>query len=158
LQTGGSALGETSTRSSPVSTARFSASRRDITPSMWPFSSIKRTLDALICSLTRGPSVLGVASKGGLAIRVLLYKSLQTPPVVALRKTEPPVRMAAGKRNMPQAGARASLFSLWMASSSASTSWASPPSRRKATLPASASRLPTTRSTGTFAKECSRTL
>jgi hypothetical protein len=48
LATGGSALGETSTRSRPTSAACSIASRVYITPRFSPFSSITRTLSDVI--------------------------------------------------------------------------------------------------------------
>ena len=48
LQTGGSALGEISTRSSPTSAAMLMASRVDTTPIMSPFSPTRRTCGTLI--------------------------------------------------------------------------------------------------------------
>ena len=60
--------------------------------------------------------------------------------------------------NFRKSGGVASAASLRTASSSGSTSCASPPSRRSATVRFSASRRPTTTSTGTWARLCSRTL
>src|SRR5690606_13741168 len=65
LQTGGSAFGEISTRSSPASSALVSASRADITPSISPASSIRRMRGALIWSLIRGSSGLGARVSRG---------------------------------------------------------------------------------------------
>src|SRR5579859_7811959 len=55
LHTGGSALGETSTRLSPSSCACSIASRVYITPRFSPASSITRTLGTLMNSSNRGP-------------------------------------------------------------------------------------------------------
>src|SRR3546814_1362318 len=65
LHTGGSALGDTSTRSSPTSAACSIASRVYITPRFSPSSSITRTLGTVMNSLKRGPLVGG----GGVIIR-----------------------------------------------------------------------------------------
>src|SRR6266851_9231995 len=72
LQTGGSALGATSTRSRPASDAMVSASLRPTTPTMLPRSSTRRTRRTPISSLMRGPSRVGVKFTGGLAIYILL--------------------------------------------------------------------------------------
>src|ERR1044072_6887738 len=55
LHTGGSALGETSTRSRPTSAACSIASAVRSTPIFSPFSSITRTLGTEMNSLKRGP-------------------------------------------------------------------------------------------------------
>src|SRR3546814_17639204 len=55
LHTGGSAFGETSTRSSPTSAACSIASAVSITPRFSPSSSITRTLGAAMNSLYCGP-------------------------------------------------------------------------------------------------------
>jgi len=68
LQTGGSALGETSTRSSPTLVARSSASAVATTPTFSPVSSISRIVRSSMVSFTRGPPRDGVGSKGGLAM------------------------------------------------------------------------------------------
>jgi len=65
---------------------------------------------------------------------------------------------ARGRPPHRRSGGVASARSIATASSSVSASCAWLPSRRSATLRSSASRLPTTSSTGTFATECSRTL
>src|SRR5579863_8149025 len=59
LHTGGSALGDTSTRSRPASMARARASFRGTTPSISPRSLTRRTRGTLISSLMRGPSLRG---------------------------------------------------------------------------------------------------
>ena len=59
LATGGSAFGDTSTRSRPSSPACSIASRVNITPRFSPFSSITRTLGETINSLKRGPLIGG---------------------------------------------------------------------------------------------------
>lgn len=51
--TGGSAFGEISTRSTPASSAIFSASARDRMPSWSPVGPITRTCGARIASLMR---------------------------------------------------------------------------------------------------------
>src|SRR6185369_8990154 len=68
LQTGGSALGEISTRSRPTSAAMLSASRSEVTPAIVPSSLTNRTLGTVIWALMRGPSRDGAASIGDLAI------------------------------------------------------------------------------------------
>src|ERR1044072_9711441 len=65
LQTGGSALGETSTRSRPMSPACSIASAVSMTPRFSPFSSITRTLGAEMNSLKRGPLSGGAAGRRG---------------------------------------------------------------------------------------------
>src|ERR1700733_12035520 len=72
LQTGGSALGAISTKSSPASAAMSSPSLRLTTPTISPCSSTKRICGTEISPLIRGPSRVGVVLKGGLAIYVLL--------------------------------------------------------------------------------------
>ena len=57
-----------------------------------------------------------------------------------------------------RSGGVASAFSSAIASASGRTRWRSSPKVRMATVPSSASRLPTTRRCGTFCSECSRTL
>jgi hypothetical protein len=57
-QTGGLAPGETSTRSSPASSARAIAASGVMTPSCSPSSAITRISDARIIWLIRGPSFL----------------------------------------------------------------------------------------------------
>jgi hypothetical protein len=52
-QTGGRAVGATSTRSSPSSRARRSASAVDVEPIFSSFSSIRKIGDMRICSLWR---------------------------------------------------------------------------------------------------------
>src|SRR5918996_333953 len=52
-QTGGAAVGATSTRSSPFSCASASACAVGMTPSCWPSSSMTRTSRIRIISLTR---------------------------------------------------------------------------------------------------------
>src|SRR3569623_889356 len=59
LATGGSALGDTSTRSSPSSLACSIASRVYITPRFSPSWSITRTLGDTMNSLKRGPFIGG---------------------------------------------------------------------------------------------------
>lgn len=49
--TGGFAVGDISTKSSPPSSAARSASRVDTIPAWLPSTSIKRTSGTLICSL-----------------------------------------------------------------------------------------------------------
>src|ERR1700756_3528753 len=51
--TGGSAVGDTSTRSSSAAEAICSASKRDITPACDPSAAITRSCGALISSLRR---------------------------------------------------------------------------------------------------------
>src|SRR6185436_10305369 len=68
LQTGGSALGDTSTRSRPTSAACSIASAVSITPRFSPFSSITRTLGTVMNSLKRGPlsgGAVGRRVRGG---------------------------------------------------------------------------------------------
>src|SRR3954468_19326596 len=68
LQTGGSALGDTSTRSRPTSAACSIASAVSITPRFSPFSSITRTLGTVMNSLKRGPlsgGAVGPRVRGG---------------------------------------------------------------------------------------------
>src|SRR3546814_5013881 len=59
LHTGGSALGDTSTRSSPTSAAASIASRVYITPRFSPSPSITRTFGTVMNSLNRGPVIGG---------------------------------------------------------------------------------------------------
>ncbi len=54
--TGGLAVGDISTKSSPLSSAARNASRVDIIPAWLPSTSIKRTSGTLICSLIRARS------------------------------------------------------------------------------------------------------
>src|ERR1700687_328127 len=68
LQTGGSALGEISTRSRPASAAMARASRIGVTPTIVPSSLTRRTVGTEIWVLMRGPSRDGAASIGDLAI------------------------------------------------------------------------------------------
>src|SRR5688500_3186722 len=63
LHTGGSALGETSTRSSPTSAACSIASAVSRMPRLSPFSSITRTLGTEMNSLKRGPLSGGAAGR-----------------------------------------------------------------------------------------------
>src|SRR5918993_4752577 len=72
LQTGGSALGDTSTRSRPASAACSIASGVSRTPRFSPFSSITRTLGAEMNSLKRGPLIGGGAGGPGRGGRMLL--------------------------------------------------------------------------------------
>src|SRR5262249_12053537 len=72
LQTGGSAFGAISTRSSPTLAAMRSASLRPTIPTMLPRSSTRRTRGTPISSLIRGPSRVGVKFSGILAIYALL--------------------------------------------------------------------------------------
>src|ERR1044072_6394139 len=68
LQTGGSAVGETSTRSRPTSAACSIASAGSNTPRFSPFSSITRTLGTEMNSLKRGPlsgGAVGRRLRGG---------------------------------------------------------------------------------------------
>ncbi len=55
LQTGGTAVGEISTRSSPASSARKRARSGDTTPMFSPFAPIRRISLPLMRSLIRGP-------------------------------------------------------------------------------------------------------
>src|SRR5271169_357151 len=66
--TGGSAFGLISKRSSPTAKARCTASRAVITPCISPSWSIRRTWGERMSSFTRGPSRLGCAGCGGLAM------------------------------------------------------------------------------------------
>src|SRR5829696_8185044 len=70
LHTGGSALGETSTRSRPTSAACSIASRVYMTPRFSPSWSITRTLSEVIIVLKRGPLLTGgvIRRRGGGAI------------------------------------------------------------------------------------------
>jgi hypothetical protein len=52
-QTGGRAVGATSTRSKPSSRERRSASAVDVEPTLFSFSSIRKIGEILICSLWR---------------------------------------------------------------------------------------------------------
>src|SRR5688572_29117406 len=70
-QTGGIALGETSTRSSPFSSARRSASCVGSTPSWLPSSPTTRTSGTRMRRLTRYESC-GGGPEGGLEMVVLL--------------------------------------------------------------------------------------
>src|SRR5439155_26186004 len=72
LHTGGSAFGAISTRSRPALAAMVSASLRPTTPTIWPFSSTRRTRMPPISSLIRGPSRVGVKLRGGLGMYNLL--------------------------------------------------------------------------------------
>src|SRR5580658_6542952 len=66
--TGGSAFGLISKRSRPTEKARCTASRAVITPCISPSWSISRTWGERMSSFTRGPSRVGCAGCGGLAM------------------------------------------------------------------------------------------
>lgn len=70
-QTGGSAVGAISTRSSPAASARDNASAVDSTPSASPSASITRTRGVLISVLIRVESTL-VVGRNRLLIGSLL--------------------------------------------------------------------------------------
>jgi len=59
LQTGGSAPGEISTRSKPLSAARSSARAISTTPTCSPAPSMRRTESTVMSLFTRGPSRFG---------------------------------------------------------------------------------------------------
>src|ERR1700750_2329004 len=82
LQTGGSALGDTSTRSRPTSAACSIASGVSRTPRFSPFSSITRTLGAVMNSLKRGP-----LSGGAVGRRVSGGRMLASPDGGCLRRS-----------------------------------------------------------------------
>src|SRR6195952_2755862 len=73
LQTGGAALGATSTRSRPTSPACSIASAVSKTPRFSPFSSITRTLGTEMNSLKRGPWSGGAAGGRVMGGRMLLF-------------------------------------------------------------------------------------
>src|SRR6478735_7416636 len=84
LATGGSAFGDTSTRSSPSSAACSIASRVYITPRFSPSWSITRTFGLWIHSLKRGPFIggawFGRRIVGGRMGRLLSSLSGRSPP------------------------------------------------------------------------------
>ena len=98
LQTGGLAVGDTSTRSSPASAAASSAASMGISPCFSPVSSIRSTRGTRISPLMRGPSFLtGGAAWGRLAMRLLLLQR---------RSGEPKRAPAAGKQSSSVASTR----------------------------------------------------
>src|SRR3954463_7005601 len=72
LHTGGSALGDTSTRSRPASDACSIASAVSSTPRFSPFSSITRTLGAEMNSLKRGPLSGGAIGRRVMGGRIIV--------------------------------------------------------------------------------------
>src|ERR1017187_2583506 len=80
-QTGGTALGEISTRSSERSRAIFSASKGGMMPSCSPFSSITRISRARIRSLVRMKDLAERLSIGGIGC---LYGAPLRPPCLWL--------------------------------------------------------------------------
>ena len=92
------ALGDTSTRSRPTSTAIASPSRIETTPTISPSASISRMVRESISALTRGPSWSLGAVTGGLPMKFLLRpfhnKTGAAPfgPSARLRRPERPPR------------------------------------------------------------------
>src|SRR3990170_3694360 len=68
LHTGGSELGEISTRSSPASTARANASPMGTTPTLVPVASMSWMFGVSMPSLMRGPPLSGVSFIGRLTM------------------------------------------------------------------------------------------
>src|SRR5262245_45966898 len=66
LQTGGSALGEISTRSRPASSAASSASLMETLPRLLPSASMSWTRGTLMSRFERGPSLVGADALNGL--------------------------------------------------------------------------------------------
>src|SRR5262245_27611839 len=78
LQTGGSALGEISTRSRPASSAASNASLMETFPRFWPSASMSWTRGTLMSRFERGPSLVGAAALNGL-------RMVNSPWLLAIR-------------------------------------------------------------------------
>src|SRR5437016_13993657 len=80
LQTGGRALGATSTRSIPASRALRSASEVEVGPTCVPFSSIRKMGEILICSLWRKfVEMAEISNKHPAARRLASDSGVRTP-------------------------------------------------------------------------------
>ena len=99
LATGGSALGETSTRSRPTSAACSIASAVSMTPRFSPFSSITRTLGETMNSLKRGPFMGGACGRRARGGRIVV-----SPEADAVSASPSEERGAIERR--PRAGRR----------------------------------------------------
>ena len=92
--TGGRAVGDTSTRSSPLDCAMVSASRTGMTPICWPSSPITRTCGTRMRSFTRasGCRLTVMAHTSGWNVERnpgALAAQAETPGGISKRKPHP---------------------------------------------------------------------